>query len=43
VALVEVGFVTNREELGKLTSADYQKLAAQSIYDAIEQAFEEGY
>jgi N-acetylmuramoyl-L-alanine amidase len=43
VALIEVGFITNREELGKLTTADYQKLAAQSIYDAIEQAFEEGY
>jgi N-acetylmuramoyl-L-alanine amidase len=43
VALIEVGFVTNREELAKLTSQDYQKLAAQGIYNAIEQAFEEGY
>jgi N-acetylmuramoyl-L-alanine amidase len=43
VALIEVGFVTNREELAKLTSQDYQKQAAQGIYNAIEQAFEEGY
>ncbi len=43
VALIEVGFLTNREELASLTSEDYQKQTAEGIYAAIEQAFEEGY
>jgi N-acetylmuramoyl-L-alanine amidase len=43
VALIEVGFMTNREELANLNTQEYQKLAAQGIYNAIEQAFEEGY
>ena len=40
VALVEVGFMTNRQELDNLANADYQKQAAQGIYNAIMQAFE---
>ena len=43
VALVEVGFMTNREELDKLSDPAYQKSAAQGIYNAIMQAFDEGY
>ena len=42
-ALIEVGFMTNQEELSKLTSKDYQKKAAQGIYNAILRALEEGY
>ena len=43
VALIEVGFMTNQEELDKLTSAEYQKKAAQGIYNAILRALDEGY
>ncbi len=43
VALIEVGFMTNQEELNKLTSKEYQKKAAQGIYNAILRALEEGY
>lgn len=43
VALVEVGFMTNYDELDKLQTKAYQKKAAQGIYDAIMEAFEEGY
>jgi N-acetylmuramoyl-L-alanine amidase len=43
VALVEVGYITNRKELEKLSSEDYQALAAQGIYNAIFEAFEKGY
>ena len=43
VALIEVGFMTNREELDKLSDSEYQKSAAQGIYNAIMQAFDEGY
>lgn len=43
VALVEVGFVTNREELKKLNSKEYQEKTAQALYDAIMRAFEEGF
>lgn len=43
VALVEVGFMTNYEELDKLNDAAYQKKAAKGIFNAIMQAFEEGY
>lgn len=35
VALVEVGFMTNQQELDLLTSKDYQKKAAKAMYDAI--------
>lgn len=43
VALIEVGFMTNYEELEKLESEDYQKKAAEGIYNAVMEAFEEGY
>lgn len=43
VALIEVGFMTNEEELTKLNSNDYQKKVAEGIYQAILRAFEEGY
>lgn len=43
VALIEVGFMTNRTELENLNSKEYQKTAAVGIYHAIEKAFEEGY
>ena len=42
-ALIEVGFMTNQAELNKLNSAEYQKLAAQGIYNAIMRALDEGY
>ena len=42
-ALIEVGFMTNQTELADLCSEEYQKKAAQGIYNAIVQAFEEGY
>ncbi|MCR4674525.1 MAG: N-acetylmuramoyl-L-alanine amidase, partial [Lachnospiraceae bacterium] len=35
VALAEVGFITNKEELEKMVSEEYQQKAAQSLYDAI--------
>lgn len=43
VALIEVGFMTNQEELNKLTSSEYQKKAAQGIYNGILRALDEGY
>lgn len=43
VALVEVGFMTNKTELDNLNSPEYQKKAAQGIYNALLEAFEEGY
>lgn len=43
VALIEVGYMTNHNELDNLCSKDYQKKAAQGIYNAIMQAFEEGF
>lgn len=43
VALIEVGFMTNYDELDNLTSSKYQKKAAEGIYQAIMEAFEEGY
>lgn len=42
-ALIEVGFMTNQEELELLRSEEYQKEAAEGIYNAIMRAFEEGY
>jgi len=41
VALVEVGFMTNKEELKLLNSAEYQKKTAEAIYKAIFRALEE--
>ncbi len=43
VALIEVGFMTNREELELLKSEDYQKKAAEAVYASVLRAFEEGY
>lgn len=43
VALIEVGFMTNQQELANLNSPDYQKQAATGIYHAILRAIEEGY
>ncbi|MCI9175414.1 MAG: N-acetylmuramoyl-L-alanine amidase [Lachnospiraceae bacterium] len=42
-ALIEVGFMTNQAELNKLNSPEYQKLAAQGIYNAVLRALDEGY
>lgn len=41
VALVEVGFVTNKSEAANLSSESYQEKAAQGIYNAIIRAYEE--
>lgn len=41
VALIEVGFMTNKEELKLLNSAEYQEKAAEAIYKAIFRALEE--
>lgn len=43
VALIEVGYMTNTVELNNLCSAAYQKKVAQGIYNAIMEAFEEGF
>lgn len=42
-ALIEVGFMTNEGELEKLNSPEYQKIAAQGIYNGILRALEEGF
>lgn len=41
VALIEVGFMTNQDELNRLNDEAYQKEAAQAIYNAIYRAFQE--
>ncbi len=43
VALIEVGYMTNLKELEKLQTKEYQQLVAQGVYNAVMQAFEEGY
>ncbi len=43
VALIEVGFMTNQEELDLLKTEEYQRQAALGVYNAILRAFEEGY
>lgn len=40
VALAEIGFMTNQEELDKLNSAEYQKKSAKALYDAMMQMLE---
>ena len=35
VALVEVGFMTNQKELENLQDKEYQRKAAQALYDAV--------
>ena len=42
VALVEVGFMTNQEELTKLGSPEYQKSCAEALYNAMMQMMEVG-
>jgi len=37
--LIEVGFMSNREELTKLLTAEYRMLIASSIYSGIVEAF----
>jgi len=41
--LIEVGYMTNTVELNNLTSTDYQRKVAEGIYNAVMQAYEEGY
>lgn len=43
VALIEVGYMTNLDELAKLQTEEYQKLVAKGVYNAVMEAFEEGY
>lgn len=43
VALIEVGYMTNTKELNNLCDTEYQRKAAEGIYNAIMQAFEEGF
>ena len=42
VALIEVGFMTNEQELDNLASVSYQKKVAKGVYDAIMEALEKG-
>ncbi|MFA9378001.1 MAG: N-acetylmuramoyl-L-alanine amidase [Lachnotalea sp.] len=41
VALVEVGFITNKTEAASLSTDSYQQKAAQAIFDAIVKAYDE--
>lgn len=41
VALIETGFITNRKEAELLNSEEYQRKAAQGIYNAIIRAYKE--
>ncbi len=43
VALIEAGFMSNREELDKLQQPQYQEKIAEGIYNAVNRAFEEGF
>lgn len=43
VALIEVGFMTNRTDFNKLIKEEYQRKAAEGIYNAILEAFESGF
>lgn len=43
VALIEVGFMTNPQELAKLNSQAYQAKAAQGVYNAVVQAVKDGF
>ncbi len=43
VALIEVGYMTNTEELENLSDPEFQKKVAEGIYNAIMEAFEEGF
>ncbi len=39
--MIEVGFMTNQEELQRMTTGEFQERAAQGIYQAILRALEE--
>ncbi len=43
VALIEVGYMTNTEELENLSDPEFQRQVAEGIYNAIMQAYEEGF
>lgn len=43
VALIEVGYMTNKKELNNLCDDKYQEKAAKGIYNAIMQVLEEGF
>lgn len=43
VVLIEVGYMTNYEELENLKDAEYQRKVAEGVYNAVMQAFEEGF
>lgn len=43
VALIEVGYMSNTTELNKLIDPEYQRQVAEGVYNAIMQAFEEGF
>lgn len=39
--LIELGFMTNKSDLTKLTDSEYQKKAAQAIYEAVNEIYAE--
>ncbi|MCI8992616.1 MAG: N-acetylmuramoyl-L-alanine amidase [Eubacterium sp.] len=43
MALIEVGFMSNAAELGRLNSEEYQKQTAESLYRAVMRAYEQGF
>ena len=43
VALVEVGYMSNHNELDKLINPEYQRKVAEGVYNAVMQAIEEGF
>lgn len=43
VVLIEVGYMTNVEELNRLIDPEYQRKVAEGVYNAVKQAIEEGY
>lgn len=43
VALIEVGYMTNTNELDNLCNPEYQKKVAEGVFNAVMQAFEEGF
>lgn len=43
VVLIEVGYMTNYEELENLKNEEYQRKVAEGVYNAVMQAFEEGF
>lgn len=43
VVLIEVGYMTNYEELENLKDTEYQRKVAEGVYNAVMQAFEEGF